>query len=202
MLGVDFTLLYRDDVGYEHFRDSDRSLRIGVFVVRDVLTIAPKVIGSIEVGAGFEQDRAPGLLGSSGGADLDSQTYYGAINLRWDAVSFLSPHVRAAAGASLFQFELPTQSATFQTDHEVSGFGSLGLGFLLHTPARLFESRRGKFSSFGLGILIEGGYALRAPVDFALRAKGDSRRIAVVDAALGRLDLSSPYLRTCFVARF
>jgi hypothetical protein len=202
MLGVEFNLLRRDDVGYEHFRDGDRALRIGLFAVRDVVTIAPKVIGSIEVGVGFEQDRAPGLLGSSGGADLDSQTYYGAFSVRWDAVPFLSPHVRAAAGASLFQFDLPGRSDTFETDHEVSGFGSLGLGLLLHTPPRLFESRSGKFSSFGLGILIEGGYALRSPVDFALHAKGDSRRIAVVDAELGRLDLSGPYLRICLVTRF
>jgi hypothetical protein len=121
--------------------------------------------------------------------------------VRWDACTFLAPHLRLAGGASLFELQLDGNNFQ-ESDSAVSGFGSLGAGFLLHTPARSFETRSGKYASLSFGLLLEGGYALRSPVDFALRTVRDQRAIDVVNARLGRLDLSGPYIRTSLVVRF
>lgn len=203
MIGLDFDVLFRHDVGFHHFDGGETSLRLGGFASYDVLELAPNVHLGVELGAGFEHDTAPGLLGGSGGkAELDSQTVHAGVSVRWDALPVLSPFARATGGASFFQLSFDDNTPALETSHATSGFGTLGAGVLLHTPPRSFEDRNGNLASFGLGVLIEGGYALRSPVDFALHTPSDPHAITVVDASLGRLTLSAPYVRAAFLIRF
>jgi hypothetical protein len=200
-LGLSLDAIFHDDVGFRRFDGRETSARIGVFAGYDVLTLAPRVVLSGELGVGFENQRGDRRLDGNGRMELRTQTFYGALSLRWDATSFLAPQLRASGGASLLDLELALDGGD-ERDHAVSGFGALGLGVLLHTPARLFESRSGKLASLKFGVLIEGGYALRSPADFSLRGGGDARGIEVVNARLGRLELSGPYLRGALVVRF
>lgn len=202
MIGLDVDVLFRHDVGFRYFDGGETSLRLGAFASYDVLELAPSVHLGVELGAGFEHDTAPGLLGSGVKADLDSQTVHGGVSVRWDALSVLSPFARATGGASFFQLSFGDNTPALDTSHATSGFGTLGAGVLLHTPPRAFENRNGDLASFGLGVLIEGGYALRSPADFALHTTSDPHAITVVDASLGRLTLSAPYLRLSFLIRF
>jgi len=200
MLGFELLGSFRRDVGYEHFERGATSVRLGVFGSRDVLTLAPKLIASLELGVGFEHDSAKRLFDASSGAKLDSQTLHGGLTLRWDALSCVSPLLRAWGGASLFQLTFSGSARDFETERTSSRFGALGAGFLFHTPARTFESRGGRFSSFGLGVLIEAGYAWRSPVDFEISG-AEGRAIRVIGPSLGGLALSGPYLRSAFVVR-
>ncbi|MET0387931.1 MAG: hypothetical protein ABW321_18305 [Polyangiales bacterium] len=201
LLGIELTTSFLNDEGFEIFNADRRQTRFGVLGQRDVLTLAPKLIAALELGASFESYEADRLLA----LEMKSQTLHAGVVLRWDALSVLSPIVHAWGGASLFQLDTRSGgpgSADLDVDDAASGFGALGGGLLLHTPARLFESRRGDFSSFGLGLWVEGGYALRSPIDLDLRTQTSARSIRVVDASLGRLSLSGPYLRFALVVRF
>ena len=201
-IGVEIDTIFRDDVGFQHFDSGENSTRFGLFASHDVLTLARKVILAVEVGALFEHTDAPSLLGRGSDAELGSQSFHAGVDLRWDALPFLSPQLRAAGGFSLFQLELSDRERAFRTQHPVSGFVTLGAGVMVHTPPRTFESHSGGLSSLGLGLLIEGGYALRSPIDVALSAEPVDRGIPIVDASLGRLNLSGPYVRTAFLVRF
>jgi hypothetical protein len=93
-------------------------------------------------------------------------------------------------------------NVSFDTGHATSVLGSLGAGFVVHTPARTFETNEGKLAALRLGLLVEAGYALRSSIDFSLRTKPDPRRIEVIEPSLGSLSLSGGYLRVAAVLRF
>ncbi|HEX4352452.1 MAG TPA: hypothetical protein VHZ95_06050 [Polyangiales bacterium] len=201
-IGLSVDAIFHSDVGFRLFDDRHADARFGVWVGYDLLTIAPHWILSAELGAGFENLEGDGLFGGDARAHLSSQTFQGSVSARWEACSFLSPQLRASGGVSLFDFELQVDDESAAHEHAVSGFGALGAGVLIHSPPRVFENRGGKFASLGFGLLIEGGYALRSPIDLALENPSGSQRIPISEAKLGRLDLSGPYVRTSLVARF
>jgi hypothetical protein len=201
-IGLDITTAFLNDVGFRHFDGRGVRPRFGVFASHDVATLAHKLILAVEVGAAIESADAPGLLGANSQVSLDSQTFHAALDLRWDVLSFLAPQLRASGGVSLFQVDLADQERSYLTEQAASGFGALGAGVLLHTPPRAFETHAGGMSSFGMGLLLEGGYALRSPIDVGLHAKASAREIAVVDASLGRLSLSGAYFRSALLVRF
>jgi hypothetical protein len=201
-IGFDVDVLFRNDAGFHHFDGGETGVRLGAFASYDLLTLARDLHLGVELGAGFEHDSAPDLLGSGGKSDLDSQSVHAGVDLRWDALPILSPFARVTGGASFFQLSFAETTPALETAHATSGFGTFGAGVLLHTPPRSFEDHYGSLASFGLGVLIEGGYALRSPADFALHTASDPHAITVVDASLGRLTLSAPYVRTAIVVRF
>lgn len=201
-IGLDITTMFLNDVGFKHFDGRGARPRFGVFASHDVATLARKLILAVELGAAIESADAPGLLGTNSQVSMDSQTFHAALDLRWDVLGFLAPQLRASGGVSLFQIELADRERSYLTQQAASGFGALGAGVLLHTPPRAFETHDGGMSSFGMGLLLEGGYALRSPIDVGLHAKAGTREIAVVDASLGRLSLSGAYFRTALLVRF
>jgi hypothetical protein len=201
-IGLSVDAIFHNDVGFRLFDQRKASSRLGIWASHDLATLQKRWILSGELGFGVDGNDSSDLFNGDVQAHLSSSTFHGALSLRWDACSIFAPHVRAAGGVSLMDLELSLNGEPNETDHAVSGFGALGAGFLLHTPARLFENRAGKLASLSLGIMFEAGYALRSPVDFALKNHGDARSIDIVNAKLGRLDLSGTYLRTSLVARF
>lgn len=201
-LGFEISGVARRDSGFEHFELGRLSPRFGIFAAYDLVPVREELTLFVELGAGFEHDESQGLLGLGTSADLSSQTLHAGLGLRWDALSWLSPQVRAWGGASLFQLDINGTNEAFDTGYATSVFGALGAGFVLHTPPRTFESRSGGLAAFQLGLLVEAGYALRSAIDFRLRTAPDARRIEVIDASLGSLSLSGAYLRFAAVVRF
>jgi hypothetical protein len=201
-LGFEISGVARPDTGFERFELGDLSPRFGLFAAYDLVPIQEQLTLFVELGAGFENDEADGLLGLGTSGELSSQTLHAGLGLRWDALSWLSPQVRAWGGASLFQLDVSGTNVAFDTGYATSVFGALGAGFVLHTPPRTFEARSGSLASLQLGLLVEVGYALRSDIDFRLRTQPDSRRIEVIDASLGSLSLSGGYMRFALVVRF
>jgi hypothetical protein len=67
----------------------------------------------------------------------------------------------------------------------------------------LFESRRGTFAALSFGVMVEGGYALVAPLSVTLDGDGPAETdIALAEAELGELERSGPFMRVSLVARF
>ena len=202
-IGLSVDAVFHDDVGFKLFDENKATSRLGLWASHDLATLTKRWIIAGELGFGLEGNDGTRLFSGDGEAHLHATTFHGALSLRWDACAVFAPHVRASGGVSALDLELQLGGGEAkETDHAASGFGALGAGFLLHTPARLFESRAGKVASLSLGVMFEAGYALRSPVEFALKNKGDSRSIEIINAKLGRLDLSGAYLRTSLVARF
>ena len=202
-LGLSLDAVFHSDVGFRLFDQSKASTRFGMWVSHDLAMLSKVAVLSAELGFGVEAN--------DGNADynndvlpmhLHTSTFHGALSARWNACSFFAPHVRASGGVSVLDLDVASSGDTHDTDRAVSGFGALGVGFLVHTPPRLFENRSGHLASLKLGVMFEAGYALRSSVQFALENHAPARGIAVVNAGLGQLDLSGAYLRTSLVARF
>ena len=126
----------------------------------------------------------------------------------------LQPHARLAAGAAFLNAELEENGVTYRDgstgildgelfDSLVSPFASLGLGFTLRTPTRLFEDEKGHLAALSAGFMLEGGYTLAAPVEVALDGPGPGDQgIALREPGLGELKRSGPYVRGSLVMRF
>jgi hypothetical protein len=200
-LALSLDSLFQDDPGYDLFDDDDVSSRLGLWASYDIARLAPGLTLAIEVGAGFESHEHA-IWDDQLESELDSQTFSAGASLRYDLLSWLAPQLRAAGGVSLFQFELAGGNDMDFEDDAVSGFGSLGAGVLLHTPERLFENKQGGFASFQIGVLIEGGYALRSPVEVELESETPALAIPLEQASLGELTLAGPYIRSSLLVRF
>jgi hypothetical protein len=201
-VGLEVSAVFHDDVGFKLFDNSRANTRFGLWLGHDLVTLQRHVILSGELGAAIESIEGSSLFGGSGRLTLDSQTLHAGVSVRWDVMPWLAPHARLWGGASLFQLAFEQPGAAYDTVHATSGFGALGAGVLIHTPARALESASGNLAGLNIGLLLEAGYALRSPIDLALKTKRDARDIQVVDPALGRLDLSGPYIRASLVLRF
>jgi hypothetical protein len=82
-------------------------------------------------------------------------------------------------------------------------FASFGAGLTLRTPTRVFEDRGGRMASLSVGLMVEGGYALRAPLELNLDGPGPGDGdIALSEGSLGELSRSGPYVRTSIVLRY
>ena len=204
-LGLSIDAVFHDDRGFRSFDQSKASSRLGMWASYDLASLSKIAILSGELGFGVEANDGAAELGMGNQLPmhLHSTSFHAALGVRWDIASFFAPHVRLSGGVSALDLEVaPSASEEVETDSALSGFGALGAGFLLHTPARLLENRRGQLASLKFGVMLEVGYALRSSVDFALNAARSSRSIPVVNADLGQLDLSGAYVRSSLVTRF
>jgi hypothetical protein len=193
--------VFYSDAGYDLFDDDNVSTRLGFWAGYDIADIAPRLALAIELGFGAEaQEQAiwQGALSTK----LESQTFSGGVSLRYALLSWLDPQLRASAGVTRLAFELAADETGSFDDHALSGFGALSAGVLLHTPAGLLENRNGQFASLNVGLLIEGGYALRSSVDVEPSRKAAEHAIPITEASLGELALSGPYVRSSVLVRF
>jgi hypothetical protein len=185
-IGLSIDAVFHSDEGFHLFDHPTANARLGFWAGYDLVTLDKRAV----------------LSGDLVSARLLSQTIQAGVSVRWTGCSFLAPQLRASGGVSLFDLQLTVDSEPRTHDHATSGFGALGAGFLLHTPPRTFENSSGQFASLSFGLQFEAGYALRSSVDFALHSPPSDHAIPVVNANLGRLDLSGAYIRTSIVSRF
>jgi len=200
-LGLAVDLDWNLDEGYDLYGEDDVAPRLGLWFSYDLLQLGKRAILAAEIGASSGMDSTNWPFG-----DLDTSLnvtrFHLAADLRYALWPVLQPYLRLAAHGSLVKMELNFPDDESFTDKDFSGGGSLGVGFTVRTPTRLFENRQGKFASLSVGVLFEGGYMLASPVSFDLGGKGSDDRIEVTSASLGELDLSGPYFRTSLVVRF
>jgi hypothetical protein len=201
-IGVSWDRPWYTGPSYDLFSDKDVASRFGLWGAYDVASLRTDLIAALELGWGREHAKDDGLLGGSLGSELTTDSFYGGAQLRWVPASWLQPHARLAGGAALVNMALRASSTEFK-DRGLAPFASLGLGCTFRTPSRLFEDTQGHLAPLSLGLMLEGGYTLAAPLDFTADGPGPgARAIALTDAKLGRFERSGPYARASFVVRF
>jgi hypothetical protein len=209
-LGVSLEMPWYDDPGFDVFHDDDVTTRPGIWAGYDVLSLQEDLVLAAEIGWGIESE-SESVFGNALRSELETHTLFAGVQMRWIPIAMLQPYARLAGGAALVDMELRSASPSERFtegggdpfDSAVSPFGSLGVGVMLRTPTRMFESRRGKYASLSFGVMFEGGYTLAAPVEMKLDGEGPGERdIALVESELGELERSGPYARISGVARF
>jgi hypothetical protein len=200
-IGVSLDSVFYTDVGYDYFDHDNVSPRFGGWAAYDLAELAPRLTLAVELGFGIEsheQGNWEGALRTT----LDSQTFSGGVGLRYALAPWLDPQLRLSGGGTRLAFSLDTPDSGRFEDRALSGFAALGAGVLLHTPAQLFENRHGQFASVSVGLLVEGGYALRSSLNVKLSRSASDHAIPITEANLGELALSGPYVRSSVVVRF
>jgi hypothetical protein len=201
-IGASWESPWYTDASYDVFSNKDVGSRFGLWAAYDVASLRSDTIAALELGWGNEQAKDGALLGTTLGSELSTNAFHAGAQLRWVPVDWLQPHARLAAGAALVSMALEASGQRFE-DHGVSPFASLGLGCTLRTPTRLFEDRNGKLAALSMGLMLEGGYTLAAPLDFTAKGPGAGNgAIPLTDSKLGRLERSGPYARASIVLRF
>jgi len=202
-LALSVDALWNSDAGYDLFAEDEVATQLGLWVGADLVQLGPQAVLAGELGFATESAEATAIWSGQVDTTLRTDTLLAGVSLKIPLLAWLVPQVRVSGGVSLLALELSTSRDGEFEDHAVSPFAALGAGFLLQTPSRLFENKEGHFASLAIGLLVEGGYALRAPVDLALEKRSAAAQpIAVRDASLGELALSGPYVRTSAVVRF
>jgi len=193
------------DKGFDLFGDKNRLKQFGVWASYDIWSLSKRAIVAAEVGWSGWVEKSHEMDGALGTQLGMSRVHIGA-NLRYVIEPWLQPHLRVAAGGSFLDIEIRSTENNLDTtfrDWHFAPFASIGAGFLLRTPTRLFESRSGDFASLSMGVLLEGGYLLSGAPSFSLKPKDrPDNLIALTSADLGKLDCSAGYFRISLVVRF
>ncbi len=200
-IGLAFEQDWNLDEGYDLFGEDDVAPRIGVWFGHDLLSLGERTILAGEIGVGSGMDTTSGEFDSME-TTLQNTRLQVAACLRHVIWPVLQPHLRLAGHLSFLEAKLDFGDDERFKDEGFSGGGSLGAGFTVRTPTRLFENRKGGFASLSIGVLLEGGYMLASPVSFDLVEDEPTDRIEVRKAPLGELALSGPYFRSSLLVRF
>lgn len=200
-IGLSFEQDWNRDEGYDLFGEDDVAQRVSVWFSHDLLSFGERTVLAGELGVGSGVDETSGEFDSMK-TSLNNTRLQVAAYVRHAIWPVLQPHLRLAGHVSFIKAELDFAGDENFSDRDISGGGSLGAGFMVRTPTRLFENRKGDFASLSLGLLFEGGYTLASPVTFDLVDDEQADRIEVRSARLGELELSGPYFRAGLVVRF
>lgn len=201
-VGLSIELPWHTEHNFDLFSSNDIGERFGLWATYDVLSLGERAF--VAAGAGFDVEsiESKNLLGGALDTTLTATVLYGTAVARYVPTDWIQPHVRLSAGAQLVRSELAFGDVAFRNNGDLP-FGSLGAGFTLRSPTRLFESSRGELASLSVGVMIEGGYTLAQPLEMKVDGSGpDDRDIALIESDLGELDRSGPFMRISLVARF
>lgn len=193
-LGVGASVLFRGHGAYDAFTASTASSALDVFASYDVWS-ASRVI--VAAGLSVRSER----LGRDDDLSLRQNALQAELSARYALLRWLSPHLRIGVGAILTRYEYEDQLASLTyEDRDAGVVATVGAGFTLRTPARLFESAAGRLSSLAFGLLFEGGYSYASDATLELDA-GDAE-VTRASLSLGSLPRAAPYLRVSAVLRF
>jgi hypothetical protein len=200
-LSLNFDTVIHKDPSFDVFAPEDSTMLAGVsasyaFWLTDVLSVAP------EIGYAGDALRREDLLGGSlRTAEVTSYGAYAGASARYELWGVFAPHVRIAAGAARTHFTLHFDTDGTFENAEWLPFVTLGAGASVTTPDRFFQTQSGKFSSFALGLTVEGGYWASSPLTVGLEREDARARLPLEQPSLGDLSRSGPYVRIALLAR-
>jgi hypothetical protein len=194
-IGIGGSLLWHQEQGYR-ITEQKQTSAFEVFASYDVWTPVP----AFTLAAGVSLRNESRSIDFD--YDLKQHTVQAELLARLRATPWLDPHLRVAVGGVITTFSRSDTSAGVTYEDRAGGVAStFGAGLTLHTPVRLFETRRGKLSALSLGVLVEGGYTLLADADLAAKPTR-SGEVTRATFSFGSLDRSATYLRIAGVVRF
>jgi hypothetical protein len=194
-LGIGGSSLWHQKHGYR-LSEQKQTSAFELFASYDVWTPAPALTFALGVSLRNESRSIDFDY------DLKQNTVQAELMARVRATSWLDPHLRLAVGGVITQFSRKDVAAGVTYEDRVGGVAStFGAGITLHTPARLFETRRGRLASLSLGVLGEGGYTLSSDAKLAAKPTRDGE-VTRATFSFGNLDRNAAYLRIAGVLRF
>jgi hypothetical protein len=194
MFGVGASLRFRSDRGYRQLRAGKQQSEFELSAAYDVFQPVRRIVFA----AGLDYRYA--ALGDPDSLQVRTNAVQVDLIARYTLALWLFPYLRAGVGAQLTRIDLDDD--VFRAhDRSAGATGSIGAGFTLQTPRRLFETHGGRLASLSFGLLLEGGYAFASAADYKLKIKS-SGDLPVARIPLGKLDLGGPYLRILGVLRF
>ena len=200
-IGLSFEQDWNLDKSYDLFGEDDVAPRVSLWFSYDLLSLGQRTILSGEIGVGSGRDETRGEFDGMA-TTLQNTRLQVAVYLRQVIWPVFQPHLRLAGHLAYLEADLDFHGEERFSDNGFTGGGSLGAGFMVRTPTRLFENRRGEFASLSFGVLLEGGYMLASPVSFELVEDQPEGRVEVRYPPLGELALSGPYFRSSLLVRF
>lgn len=197
-LGVGGSMLWRTDRAYRVVAAVKRAGALELQASYDVWTPFRNTIVAAGLSVRFEEHGDDGALDLM----LSHATVQADLLARYGALPWLWPHVWLALGLVTTRADAHDELARVRLRGRDNGLaGTLGAGFTLRTPTRLFETRGGRLASLSLGVLFEGGYTLAQAADLTLAPTGSSD-VRRARTALGTIERSAPYVRIAAVVRF
>lgn len=203
-LAVERDTLYRLDSGYDLFTRDEGDSAPGLSLTYDLLRPGPRA--TVAVGIGWNAENLSSQWGGSNRAELEVNTFQGALTARYALLWWLEPQVRVAAGVSLAHAELAVAGESQHLAGKArSLMGSAGGGLRLRTrSARLVGLRlRASFAT-------EAGIAAGTPLSLKLNPDPVGRdssaaardRVPTTPLNLGSLGRIHPYLRFTIALHF
>jgi hypothetical protein len=194
-LGVGGSLLWHKEHGYG-ITEKKQTSAFEAFASYDVWTPVPTF--TLAVGVSVRNESRD----IDFDYDLKQNTVQAELLGRLRLTSWLDPHLRVAVGGVVTKFSRSDSAAGINYEDRAGGVAStFGAGLTLHTPVRLFETRRGHLSALSLGVLVEGGYTLLSDAELAAKPTR-SGEVPRATFSFGSLDRSAAYLRIAGVIRF
>ncbi|HEY6880249.1 MAG TPA: hypothetical protein VI299_19630, partial [Polyangiales bacterium] len=135
-------------------------------------------------------------------AELSDNLLTADLTARVRAASWLWPHLRAGVGIATTRVDVRDDTGGISLDDRAAGAaGSFAAGVTLRTPARAFETHRGKLASLSLGVMVEGGYTMAQDAELTPKPShgADVRRVSPTSFQSER---SAAFLRVLAVTRF
>jgi hypothetical protein len=195
-VGIGGGMRFRNGSGYRKLGDADRQSEFDLFGSYDVYQPMPRIV--FAVGLNYRY----GHVGDSDLLVVKSHTAQAELNVRYTLTTWLFPHVRGGVGVITSVADFSDAAGSFSaSDRSTGATGSLGGGFTLRTPRRLFETRGGHLASLSIGLLVEAGYVFAPTADYTLRPKSNAD-VEQSSISLGKLEQGGAYLRFLAVVRF
>jgi len=200
-IGVGGDVLWRAKDAYRPFRQARRGGAFDLLATYDVWTPTRGAIVAAGVSMRFEE-LSKDLAGDALSLSLGQTTVQAELMARYGVSSVLWPHLRVGVGLVSTQIDVDDLRGGLALDGRDNGVSStFGAGFTLRTPARLFETWRGRLASLSLGLLLEGGYVLAQDATPKLDPSRDGD-VPRATFSAGTLERSGAYLRILGVVRF
>lgn len=189
---------------YDYFSKNDLGVSRGA-TAGYALYLDPRLTVVPELGFGIEQDSdaGPVLGGTISSSSLDAVRVSGGVSGRYALLSFFEPHLRVASGAERLEARMVPRSGPADVQNsQWSPFLTLGGGFTVHTPGGALRTQQGSFGTLVIGLTAEAGYSFAPSMDLSTAPEHTVGRIPAVDAKLGAVERSGPYLRIAIALRF
>jgi hypothetical protein len=193
--GLGPTFSWHNDRGYRYLSGHDRATDLELLGTYDVLAPVSRLV--IAVGASYRHGSASGEQG----LELAQHTVQAEIMPRVVVLPWLVPHARIAGGVVTSVVELDSGYSRAIEDRDTSYTFTLGGGLTLRTPARLFESSRGRMASLGFGVAVDAGYTFASAAQFGEKRE-QVHGVTRAPLSLGTLERKAPYVRLLFLVRF
>jgi hypothetical protein len=187
-LFIDVSPVWQTSRGYDLFADNDLSTRYGVTAEVDLIEFGRQTILSVDAN-GFGETASDNVLSGQLKTEYSAWSSELGFRLRKEFWQVFSVHAIAMGGTSRITTKFDDGVATSCW----VPVGHLGGGVSASLPGPMVIRP---------GLLLEGGYFVSGSADLKLKQDAGNGTLRQMEATLGDLSRSGPYVRVSVFARF